>query len=611
MSFLTKKTSEIRTYIGLTLIVILIGGVVFTAGFGICLYMSRSQVTELTNKGVMRDLDVIHNYVDGSLHGIEEVAYSLCWADNRQYAVFDPTDFESEEKMFRFLENVLIVHPNICGIAIGLEPSAYSKPQGQYGFAVYVTNVSGQNKRLRLGAVNNYREKEWYKKAASINKPYWSLPFRESAQGEVVTCFSLPLHDKAGNIVGVMAIDVYTEAFRLKCNDIMPFKHAKVTLVDREFRFISHPETKFLLQNVYTDDPEQWTGINKQQILTQKKGVIHVHKGKEKSLFYYDIIPRTGWIIGIECPESDVYSGVNTMRKNTTLIAFVSILVMIVVFLYLFKNLQKITVSKANIDKELKIAADIQMGMTPKSQSNISQHKNVDIYGLLHPTRDIGGDLYDYFFIDDILYFCIGDVSGKGVPASLFMSATHYLFRNATESHNKIDRAVATINHSLSTDNEKNMFVTFFCGKLDLTTGLLEFCNAGHNAPILITPKDEVKTQFIKTNKGLPLGAMDIDTYKLETIQLQDGDTLFLYTDGVTESMNERNEELGDQETLRCISKHTTDTVQEKVDALYNRIQQHAAGTEQSDDITMLCIRYQQHSTSSSAASHSRQFSSN
>lgn len=594
MSFITKKIHELRAYIGLTLIVIMIGGIVFTAGFGICLYMSRSQITELTNKGVMRDLDVIHNYVDGALLSIEEVAYSLGWAESRQYAVFNPNDFKSEEKMFQFLENVLNVHPNICGIAIGLEPDFYTKPQGPYGFAVYVTNVSGKSKRLSLGAVNNYREKEWYKNAATEDKPYWSLPFRESTQGEVVTCFSLPLHDTMGNFIGVMAIDIYTEAFRLKCNEIMPFKHAEVTLVDREFRFISHPETKFLLQNVYTDDPEQWTENNKQQILTQKKGVIHVHEGKEKSLFYYDIIPRTGWIIGIECPESDVYSGVNAMKRNTTLIALISILVMIVIFLYLFRNLQKITFSKANVDKELKIAAGIQLGMTPKSPSSNFNENGVDIYGMLHPARDIGGDLYDYFILDDILYFCIGDVSGKGVPASLFMSATHYLFRSAAESYKQIDRTVASINRSLNTNNERNMFVTFFCGKLNLSTGKLEICNAGHNAPILITQKNDVKVSFIKTNQGLPLGAMDLDNFKLETLQMQPGDTLFLYTDGVTESMNANNVELGDKEVLRCITEQSSNTVQVIVERIYDRILEHADGTEQSDDITMLCIRYKE-----------------
>lgn len=582
--------SGIRTYISLSLLVILIGGIVFTTGFGICLYLSRTQVTELTNKGVTRDLDVIHNYVDGQLQSIEDVAYALSGAEDRNYATFDPASFDSEESMFVFLENILNVNANICGIAIGLEPSLSVPQQGPYGFAAYVTNVSGKSERLRLGGINDYRKKEWYCKAATRNKPYWSLPFRETNMGKVVTCFSLPLHDRTGNFIGVLALDINTEAFRLKCNEIMPFKNAEVTLVDRNHRFISHPDTTFLLRNVSDYHPEQWNKAAAHDLAQQKK-FFRVESKENKSLFYFDTIQRTQWIISIECPIDEVYSGVYRMRRDTTLIAIASILFMIVCFIYLFRRLQRITLSKANLDKEVKIASEIQMDMTPKHKASAPEFEQFDVFGFLQPARDIGGDLYDYFFHNDHLYFCIGDVSGKGIPASLFMSATHYLFRSTIESCEDLSEAVANINHSLCTNNGRNMFVTYFCGKLDLSTGKLDFCNAGHNAPILISHNPE-KACFLQTSHRLPLGIMSDVTFQTETLNLQNGDALFLYTDGITESMNLERQEFGDEQTLQCVTAHASESTQDIVKKLYKDIQQHAAGAEQSDDITMLCFRY-------------------
>lgn len=586
-----KKFSFLKAYLSMTFFVILIGGIVFTTGFGICLYLARTQITTLTDKGVMRDMDVIHTYVDGQLQCVEEIAYSLTWADNRNYAVLPIRD-NSEEEMFVFLENVLNTHQNLCGVAIGLEPEYAQSQQGQYGFATYVTNVSGHNERLRLGEINDYRNKEWYGKSFALDAPYWSLPFRETNMGHVVTCFSLPLHDRQGHKIGVMAIDINTETFRQKCNEIVPFSHAEVTLVDREFRYISHPDTALLLCSVADYNANQWNVDNKKAISTEGKGRVNVGKGKNKAFFYFDTIERTGWIIGIQCPKNEVYSIVNSMRRNTTLIAILSIVVMILSFLYLFRRLQKVSNFKATIDKELKIASDIQMNMTPKALSSASDSEKMNVYGLLHPARDVGGDLYDYFLKNDYLYFCIGDVSGKGIPASLFMSATHYLFRSMAESFDDIAYSVAAMNRSLSVNNESLMFVTFFFGRLNLRTGKLDYCNAGHNAPILITKNGENHAQFINADAGIALGVWEDFAFSSQSLQMNDGDSLLLYTDGVTEAMNDKDEELGNDETLACTAQHAGEAPKIVVDALLERIHRHAANVVQSDDITMLCIRY-------------------
>ena len=589
-----RKILGLRTYINLTLIVILVGGIVFTAGFGICLYMARGEVTNLTNNGLERDLEYLHTYMDNQLQRVEDISYSLSRAQSKDFATYDTEDFSSEEHMFKTLENFLDIHSNACGIAIGLEPSFAPYAQGPYGFAVYVTNVTGKNERLRLGTINDFKHKEWYQKAAELDKPYWSLPFRETNMGKVVTCFSLPLHDSEGNLIGILAIDIDTEAFRLKCNDIMPFNNTEVTLVDREFRFISHPDTTMLLQSVTQANKEGWTEENKQQMQDAGNGHFVIDNGKSKTLFYYDSIKRTGWTIGIECPMEEVYGNVDRMKRNTTYIALISILFMIICFIYLFRRLQKVTMSKAGMENELKIAADIQMGMIPKTYPAFPDCTQLDVYGLLKPAKSVGGDLYDYFIRDGKLFFCIGDVSGKGVPASLFMSVVRALFRNVSLHDDDPAVIISSINSALSQGNDQNIFCTIFLGILDINTGELEFCNAGHDAPVIADREGNV--QFLPVDSNIAVGVIEDFKYKKGHTSLNPDEYIFLYTDGVTEAENTSKELFGLEATRslvgRLLAGHKESPVKEIIDDVYHSLRQYTTGAEQNDDITMVIVKY-------------------
>lgn len=242
---------------------------------------------------------------------------------------------------------------------------------------------------------------------------------------------------------------------------------------------------------------------------------------------------------------------------------------------------------KAAMERELQIAADTQRQLVPHQFPPFPERAEVSIHACLHPALQVGGDLYDYFLQQDILYFCLGDVSGKGVPASLFMAATHYLFRNAASAPS-VTEAVQQINRSLCTDNEQCNFVTFFFGRLDLKTGMLEYCNAGHNAPILIHGGE---ARFFAESESTPLGVWDEADYPSHTLQLCVDDTVLLYTDGVTEAMNAEGEKLGDDATLRCMAECLSETPEEIIAHLLQCVRRHAGGEPQSDDITMLCIR--------------------
>lgn len=244
--------------------------------------------------------------------------------------------------------------------------------------------------------------------------------------------------------------------------------------------------------------------------------------------------------------------------------------------------------AKAAMERDLQIAAATQHELVPHSIPPFPQHPEIALHACLHPAREVGGDLYDYFISDGQLYFCIGDVSGKGLPASLLMSATHYLFRSVAAAMPMAD-AVRQMNLSLSADNVQCNFVTFFFGRLDLATGLLEYCNAGHNPPILLGTEG---AQYFAASESTPLGVWDEEVYATHTLPLCPGHTLLLYTDGVTEAKSPTNAEFGEEATLRCAAQCQPREPQAIIDALLASVRQHAATAPQSDDITMLCLSW-------------------
>ena len=205
---------------------------------------------------------------------------------------------------------------------------------------------------------------------------------------------------------------------------------------------------------------------------------------------------------------------------------------------------------------------------------------------LLVPAKEVGGDLYDFFIRDEHLFFCVGDVSGKGVPASLVMAVTRSLFRTLAGREKKPGAIVKQMNDSMSDMNESNMFVTLFCGVLDMKTGHLDYCNAGHNAPLLFT--DHVAPLPVVSN--LPLGILADQEFQEESVDLKYDDALFLYTDGVTEAENIHHELFGEERMAAVM--HTRRTAQEHLEAMRAAVTEFVGEAPQSDDITVLFIHY-------------------
>jgi sigma-B regulation protein RsbU (phosphoserine phosphatase) len=229
------------------------------------------------------------------------------------------------------------------------------------------------------------------------------------------------------------------------------------------------------------------------------------------------------------------------------------------------------------------------MGMLPKSFPAFPDRDDIALAAKIVPAKEVGGDLYDFFIENDKLYFIVGDVSGKGIPASLVMAVTCRLFRSIASYLDKPEEIITSLNDSLSDGNESNMFCTAFLGVLDLKTGHLAYCNAGHNAPLVIDHNANVSAISVEPN--LPLGLFSGFPYKGQETKIEKGTMLYLFTDGVNEAENNEKEQFSDERLVSILEANAGAEPKEIVNVTFAEVERHADGANQSDDITVMCIK--------------------
>ena len=256
-----------------------------------------------------------------------------------------------------------------------------------------------------------------------------------------------------------------------------------------------------------------------------------------------------------------------------------------------YDQLEETTAQKAAIESDLRIASGIQMGMLPEKFPTRAERDDVQLYASLTPAKEVGGDLFDFYFRDEKLFFCIGDVSGKGVPASLFMAVTRSTFRTISAHESMPDRIVTIMNKTIADMNKNHMFVTLFVGVLDLPTGRLRYCNAGHDAPLLVG----AGIGELPCDSNIPVGFMPTWKYSLQEAQIFTGTTIFLFTDGLTEAMDADNAQFQMERINDVASRALANQQQEPhqlIDQMTDAVHQFVGDAEQSDDLTMMAIQY-------------------
>lgn len=257
------------------------------------------------------------------------------------------------------------------------------------------------------------------------------------------------------------------------------------------------------------------------------------------------------------------------------------------------ENLYRVTKEKERIHSELSVASSIQANMLPCIFPAFPKRNDIDIYATMHPAKEVGGDFYDYFFIDeDHVVFLVGDVSGKGVAAALFMVIAKTLLKNEAQSLKIINETLIKVNNQLCDNNKEEMFVTAFAAVFNVKTGELVYSNAGHNKPLIYRAKEK-KFDWLHMKKGFVLAGIENFKYRLEKTYLDRGDAIYIYTDGVTEALNKKNELFSDSRLLECMNSLDFDNMKLKdvLKFVADEVKKFANGADQADDITMLLFK--------------------
>ncbi len=404
----------------------------------------------------------------------------------------------------------------------------------------------------------DYPSQEWFTKPVGLGEGYWSEPYIDEGGGEMLmTTYSVPIRDEKGVTAAVLTADISLEWLKQLVNGMQVYDNSYGVIVSREGHVMVGPTE------------EKDTDVKVQE--------------------YSAAVDRTGWSMSVVVPESEIYGDIHRIGLLVTLLQLLGLAMLIIILRAVAKSQLKykaINEKKERMESELQIGRDIQLSMIPHTFPPFPERKDLDMSACLVPAKEVGGDLFDFYIRDEKLFFCIGDVSGKGVPASLVMAVTRSLFRTVSAHEDSPQRIVTTMNDSMSETNENNMFVTFFLGVLDLGTGLLRYCNAGHNPPMILT--DHIWTLDVLPN--LALGVMPGMEFQEQETHMSYDDALFLYTDGLTEAENSAHELFGEERAEAVL--HMCRSAQGHLEAMEKAVADYVGPAPQSDDLTMLFIHY-------------------
>jgi serine phosphatase RsbU (regulator of sigma subunit) len=257
------------------------------------------------------------------------------------------------------------------------------------------------------------------------------------------------------------------------------------------------------------------------------------------------------------------------------------------------QNLQKTTAVKERIQSELNVGKDIQKRMLPHVFPAFPTRDEFDVFAIMEPAKEVAGDFYDFFFIDENRFcFIISDVSGKGVPSALFMVIAKTLLQTEAQRDYPLNEVIANVNNALTVNNDTAMFATTFCGILDLTTGDLQIVNAGHNPPLIGNNQEGYK--YMEAEQNIALGIFEGFEFKVNQAKVKPGDKILLYTDGITEAFNPKEELFSEERLLDIMNQSVAETSEQLVTNIRKEIKKFTKDAEQSDDITILAVTYKE-----------------
>ena len=558
-----------------SLTVIIVAALLIELTTGVIYYKSQDIIKRTIIRVMERENNALFLCIQNKLTEVEVLF------DNMSWIVTD--DLLHPDSLVRETYQIVENNPMIMGSGIACIPHLF--PDRGYWFEPYsVRRDNGKIETMQLGGPNHdYTKNEFFRIPLVTGTSHWTEPYTENEGAKAcITTYCAPVRNSKGKIVAVVGADLSLVWLEAIMNEDKIYPSTQRFLVTGSYNRLAGQDNQLLkmsLERLKND--------------TDKLGYVTMkdEKGSMKHLFYTPVGGKTDWILLNVLDDSDIFGTLRTARRNLLLWVMTGLLLVGFIIWRSKRNLERlrqVATEKERISFELRVASQIQQHLLPHGHL---QRDDVDIFGSLVPAREVGGDLFDYFIRDEKLFFCIGDVSGKGTPSAMLMAGTRSLFRAFSTHENNPALIMHRINESACQGNDTNMFSTLFIGVLDLPTGHLHYCDAGHDAPIIIS---HTGLQTLECNPHLPVGIFGDVKYNVQETFLAGGSTLFLYTDGLTEAMNAGHKQFGLQrinDVLKeCVERQSSpkDILEDMTKAVHLFVK----GAEQSDDMTLLAIHY-------------------
>ncbi|MFH1350058.1 MAG: SpoIIE family protein phosphatase [Pseudomonadota bacterium] len=604
--------------------------------------VSRQIISQNVEKNARNLARATINRIDTVLHGVEKVPNNLSY-------VLESLDYVGGDLM-ELIRSVVENNPEIYGATIAFEPHAYDK--NALTFAPYFYKNKGKVEFTYIPY--EYFYWDWYQIPKELNGPAWTEPYYDEGAGEIIMAtYSVPFYKTIlgeRRLIGVVTADISLSWLQDIVSSIKIAETGYGFLLSKNGTFVTHPDQSFIMNETIFSVAEARGDAKMRELGRQmtrgQSGFVPFRSlltGKECWMVYAPL-PSSGWSLGVLFPQDELMADISSLNRMVLFLSLggFSLIFLVIVliarsitkplvllsaaaeiiatgnldieipriksrdevgrlsdsFNYMktslnryIKELTETTAAKERIESELKIAHDIQMGILPKIFPPFPERPEFEIYATIEPAKEVGGDLYDFFFMDDNhLCFTVGDVSGKGVPASLFMAITKTIIKIKATQGLTPDKVLSRVNQDLALDNPSLMFVTLFLGILDTRTGELEYSNGGHNPPYLLRHNGDLEP--LETTKGMALGVMEDFSYQSRKVFLKKGDVLFSYTDGVTEAMNQRGDLFSESRLKKELMVLRNSSLEQITDGIMDKARAFSQGLPQTDDITILILRY-------------------
>jgi len=490
------------------------------------------------------------------------------------------------DSMFAVTGRMISANPNIVGGCIAFVPYYYPE-KGRF-FEPYAHKEDYGIAIEQLGSQwHDYTLNPAYTQTLENKKPDWSNPYKYG-DNEIfyLTTYSYPLTDDDGKAVAVCGIDIDLSWLGDTLNASRPYPSSFGLLLTDDAQIVTgkikryrtaEQVARLICDEIATDNSSV---LGRSMSMTFRDSL----DGRKASVYYMMMAEEPNWMVALVNYHDEVYAPVHKSWLRQMLVLLIGLLILFFIirrFAIKERELRLANLEQARIDGELNAARSIQKQMLPKTFPD-------GVCGMLEPALAVGGDMFDFFIRDNKLFFCIGDVSGKGVPSAMVMAGTYSMFRIFSEREDSPGKIVSDLNIRLSRSNDFNMFLTFFLGVLELDSGILHYCNAGHEHPFILSGG---KPEEIPAVANMPIGAFDDTSFREQSLTLAEGATIFLYTDGLNEAKNAERKLFG-MDRVREVLENCPPEPRQMIETVYGAVRKFVDGAPQSDDLTMLAIRY-------------------